>query len=184
MQGTVDQNMCAGNKFVKLQLTKHACSRNRCGTFWFSWNICKLIVVGFCHIIKSTFCTVSCGFKLGSVFVYFQGNLRRTHNSQRARAKVRAFCRNDTQWCSRVTPTYHRATFNKTLFESKRVQARLLDFQTKARGRRTSQGIADTTTVHHQSSRNLSCFWNFVQTQSYADSFVIAVCLLLLEFLL
>ena len=90
-----------------------------------------------------------------------------------------------------MTPTgaaeghpYHRATFNKTLFESKRVQARLLDFQTKARGRRTSQGIVDTTTVHHQSSRNLSCFWNFVQTQSYADSFVIAVCLLLLEFLL
>ena len=30
-------------------------------------------------------------------------------------------------------------------------------FQTKATGRRARQGVVDTTTVHHQSSRNLTC---------------------------
>ena len=65
---------------------------------------------------------------------------------------------NISQLCRKMTPTYHCATFNETLFERKCLQARCLVFQTKTRGRRASQGVKDTTTVHNQSSRNLSRF--------------------------
>ena len=75
----------------------------------------------------------------------------------------------------------------ESLFERKRFQARFLVFQAKTRGRRASQGVVDSTTVHHQSSSNLSRFrlpvlqiqlskQNFFQTQAYVDSIIIAVC--------
>ena len=69
-----------------------------------------------------------------------------------------SLCYNISQPCRGMTPKYHRAALNETLFERKRFQAGFLVFQAKTRGRRTSQGVEDTTTVHHQSSRNLSCF--------------------------
>ena len=52
---------------------------------------------------------------------------------------------NVTQLCRGMTPTYHRAAFNETLFQLKRFQARFLVFQAKTRGRRASQGVVDTT---------------------------------------
>ena len=69
-----------------------------------------------------------------------------------------SLCHNATQLCCRVTPAYHCSTLNETLFERKCFQTRFLVFQTKTRRRRASQGIVDTTTVHHQSSKNLSRF--------------------------
>ena len=44
--------------------------------------------------------------------------------SPRSTCCIRVFCHNTTQLCGRMTPTYLRATLNKTLFESKRFQAR------------------------------------------------------------
>ena len=126
------------------------------------------------------------GFKVG---VVYQFSLESATNEQFTRSTccIRVFCYNATRLCSSVTPTSHRASFNKTLFESKRFQAIFLVLQTKTRGRRTSQGVVDTMTVHCQSSRNLSCFClpvvqiklpeqNFRPAQPCVDSFVIAVC--------
>ena len=112
---------------------------------------------------------------------------RRTNSSQGARAAPESFCHNITQLCCRVTPAYDCSTLDETLFECKCLQARLLVFQTKTRRGRASQGIVDTTTIHHQISRNFSRFrlsvsqiqlseQNFFQAQTYVDSFVIAVC--------
>ena len=84
-----------------------------------------------------------------------------------------------------MTPTYHRAALNETLLERRRFQARFLVFQAKTRGRRESQGVVDTTTVHRLSSSNLSrCRLpvlklykkNFFQSHAYVISFIIAVC--------
>ena len=106
------------------------------------------------------------------------------------------FCNSVTELCSGMTPLYHRATLNKTVFESKRFRAKFLLLQTMTRRRRTSQGVLDTTTVHHQANRNLSCFClpvlqiklrqlisnqaaptDLHLTQAYVDNFVIAICL-------
>ena len=107
---------------------------------------------------------------------------------RRSTCCVRVFCYNISQPCRGMTRKSHRAALNETLFERKRFQAGFLVFQAKTRGRRTSQGVEDTTTVHHQSSRNLSRFrlpvlqvqlskQNF-QAQAYVDSFIIVVCCL------
>ena len=91
---------------------------------------------------------------LGSC-INFQRKPRRTNSSQGARVASESFV---TQLCSRMTPTYHCATFNETLFERKRFQVRFLVLQAKTSGRRASQGVVDATTVHHRSSKNLSRF--------------------------
>ena len=123
---------------------------------------------------------------LGSC-INFQRRLRRTNSSQGARAASGFFCHNITQLCRRMTPTYSCSTLNETLFERKCLQARFLVSQAMTRGRRASQRVVHTTTVHHQSSKNLSRFrlpvsqiqlskQNFFQAQTCVDSFVIAVC--------
>ena len=96
--------------------------------------------------------------------------------------------------CRGRTPTHHRAALNETVFERKCFQARFLVFQAKTRGRRASQSVVDTTTVHHQKQQELvslpiASFANpAVQTELLSDT---SVCgklhhrrLLLLEFLL
>ena len=69
---------------------------------------------------------------LGSC-INFQRKPRRTNSSQGARVASESFV---TQLCSRMTPTYHCATFNETLFERKRFQVRFLVLQAKTSGRR------------------------------------------------
>ena len=130
------------------------------------------------------FATVSRRFKFGIVY---QFPLKTTTDKQfpRSTCCVRVFCDNISHLRRGMTPTSHRAALNKTLLERKRFQTRFLVFQAKTRGRRTSQGIVDTATVHHQSSR----FANpAVQTKLLSST---CVCrqlhhrrLLLLEFLL
>ena len=184
MQGTEVQNKCAGNEVVRTDQT--CISRNQRDTLWISCNIIyKYVVAGFCQNVKSTFCTVSRRFKFGIVY-QFPPKTTTDEQFPRSTCCVRVFCYHISQLCRGMTPTYHRATLNETLFERKRFQARFLVFQAKTGGRRTSQGVVDTTTVHHQSSRNLSRFrlpvlqiqlskQNFFQTQAYVDSFIIAV---------
>ena len=98
------------------------------------------------------------GLKLGIVY---QFPAKTTTNKQfpRCTCCISVFCHNITQLCRRTTPPYCCSTLNETLFERKCLQARFLVFQAKTRGRRASQGVVDTTTVHHQSSRNLSRFF-------------------------
>ena len=157
MQGTEVQNKCAGKGFAE-KLAKHAFhvinvtlfgSRGTSSENSFS--------SGSSQNVKSTFCTVSRGFKLGIVF---QIPAKTTTNEQfpRSTCCVRDFCHNVSWLCRRKTPTYHCSSLNETLFEHKCLPARFFVFQTKTRGRRASQGVVDTTTVHHQSSRNLSRF--------------------------
>ena len=123
---------------------------------------------------------------LGSC-INFQRKTTTNEQFPRCTCCIRVFYHNITQLCRRMTPAYSCSTLNETLFERKCLQARFLVFQTKTRRRRTSQGVVDTTTVHHQSSRNLPRFrlpvsqiqlseQNFFQAQTYVDSFVIAVC--------
>ena len=103
-----------------------------------SWNIiCEFIVVGICQHVKPTLIQ----------------NLVSCVNSQRIPRRTN---KNVTQPCSRVTPTYHRTTINKTLLESQRFQAKFCVPSNQER--RTTYGIVDTTTIHHQSSKNLSYF--------------------------
>ena len=91
--------------------------------------------------------------------IVYQFPPKTTKNEQFSKSTccVRVSCYNISQLRRRMTPTYRRAALNKTLFERKRFQSRFLVFQAKTRGRRASQGVVDTT-VHHQSSNNLSCF--------------------------
>ena len=203
MQGTnKDASRCtrsvapdAGNQCPEQVGKKESCeklastriSRNQRDTLRISWNIiCKLVVLRFVQSVDSAFCTVSRGLKLGIMY-QFSAKTTTDEQFQRCSCYIGVFYHNVTQLCCRVTPAYHCSTLNETLFEWKCFQARFLVFQTETRRRRASQGIVDTTTVHHQSSRNLSRFrktvsqiqlseWNFFQAQTYADSFVIAVC--------
>ena len=92
---------------------------------------------------------------LGSC-INFQRKPRRTNSSQGARAASESFVTTSPGCAAEMTPTYYCSTFNETLFQRKCLQARFLVFQAKKRGRRASQGVVDTTTVHHQSSPNLS----------------------------
>ena len=88
----------------------------------------------------------------------FPAKPRRTNSYfPRCTCCIRVFCHNITQLCRRVTPAYCCSTLNETLFECHCLQARIV-FEAKTRGRRASQGVVDTTTIHHQSSRNLSRF--------------------------
>ena len=175
MQGTEVQNKCAGNKAGWTCI-----SRNQRDILWrISRNIGrKLVFVRFFQDVKSTFFTVSRRFKFGIVY-QFPSKATTDEQYSRSACCVRVFCRHISQLCRGMTPTYHRSALNETLFERKRFQARFLVFQAKTRGRRTSQGVVDTTTVHHQSSRILSRFrlpvlqiqlskQNFFQTQAYA----------------
>ena len=79
--------------------------------------------------VKSTFCTVSRGFKLGIVH---QLPTKTTTNEQfpRSTCCIRVFCHNTTQLCRRMTPTYYCSTLNETLFERKCL-ARFLSDQDK-----------------------------------------------------
>ena len=107
--------------------------------------------------VKSTFCTVSRRFKFGVVY-QFPRKTTTDEQLPRSACCVRVFGYHISQLCRGMTPTYHRAALNGTLFERKRFQARFLIFPARTRGRRTSQGVVDTTTVHYQSSRHLSRF--------------------------
>ena len=156
MQRTEVQNKCAENKAVRTDLT--CISRNQRDILWISWNIgCNLVFVRFSQNVKSTFCAVSQGFKIGIVY---KCSPKTTTDEQfpMSTCSVRVLCYHVSQLCRGMTPTYHRAALKDTVFERKCFQARFLVFQAKTRGRRASQGVVDTTTVHHQSRRNLSRF--------------------------
>ena len=68
--------------------------------------ICEFIVVGICQHVKPTWIQTWCRVLIPNELIP-----RRTN-------------KNVTQPCSRVTPTYHRTTINKTLLESQRFQAK------------------------------------------------------------
>ena len=174
MQGTdTDASRCSGSvasdagnrspeqvcrKGGLRQIGSTRTSRNQRDTLRISWNVvCKLVFIRFFQNVKSTFCTVSRGFKLGIVY-QFPAKTTTIEQFPRSTCCIRVFCHNITQLCRRMTPTYHCSTLNETLLERQCFQARFLVFQTMTRRRRASQGIVDTTTVHHQSSRNLSRF--------------------------
>ena len=139
VQGTEVQNKCAGNKAVRTCI-----SRDRRDILWISWNIgCKMSSPSFARFREDS-------------------NLRRT-NSSKEHVLVRVFRNNISQLCRGLTPTYHGATFNETLFERKCLQARFLVHQAKTRGRRASQGVVDTRT-------KAAIIWLFSDCQLYKSS--------------
>ena len=151
-------------------------SRNQRDMFWISWNIGgKLVYFRPNQIVKSTFCSVREDSNLGSC-INFHRKPRRTNSSQGARAVSEVFCYHISQLCRGMTPTYHRAALNETLFERKRFPGQMSCLSSQDKRTKSEPRRLDTTTVHHQSSRHLSRFRlpvlqiqlserNFFQTQ-------------------
>ena len=134
--------------------------------------------------VNSTVCTVSRGFKLVD-----RESISSENHDGRTFPKVHVLHQSLSSEHHAAVP---QSDTSVLLFHTQRdsVSAQappshILGLQT--RRRRASQGIVDTTTIHHQSSRNSSRFrlsvsqiqvseQNVFQAQTYVDNFVIAVC--------
>ena len=153
MQGTKVQNKCVRKKVAK-KLARHAFhvinetlfgSRGTSSANSLSSGSSRVSIPRFARFPEDS--------NLGTCINFCR---KPTTNKQfpKCTCCIRVFCHNITQPCRRMTPTYCCSTLDETLFERKCLQSRFLVFQAKTRGRRASQGVVDTTTVHHQSSRN------------------------------
>ena len=134
-------------------------SRDQRDTLRISWNVvCELVVIRFVQSVNSTFCTVSRGLKLGIVYQFPAKTKTNETVVEGARAASESFVTTSpscvAEWYQRIIVPHS----TRLCLSASASKPDFLSDRAKTRGRRASQGVVDTTTVHHQSSRNLSRF--------------------------
>ena len=185
MQGNEVQNTCAGNKADWTFI-----SRDQHDILGISWNIgCKLVFVRFFQKCQVHVLPGFAKIQILGPCINFHRKATTDEEFLRSACCVRVFCYHISQLCRGMTPTYHRAALNETLFERKRFQARFLALQAKTKRTKNEP----RRRRHHDSpppeQQKCVCYCfcvpvlqmklskqNFFQAQAYVDRFIIAVC--------
>ena len=161
-------------------------SRDQRGTLWISWNIgCELVFVKFCQNVKSTFCTISRGFKFGIVYHFPP----KTHDGRTVPKEhvlcqslllphLRAVSRNDTNVSSCHT---QRDSVRAQALPGQISRLSSQDKRTKSEPKRRRHHDSPPPEQQEFVSLLIASFANpavknFFQKQAYVDSFIIAVC--------